>query len=258
MDSFFEKRFNPANVDRFTYDDTDAIAHYTQKRTNNYRVLLILTVINAGLAIMLFLVALIARLPGIVFLGAIVMLAIAGISYRMAQSYYWNNFSLKTVHRYRNTSFTPDVVGHLIPRFAIIQGVSIVSLLISFTIALIVPEPPAPPPPPTITPTPSITFTPSQTYTPSATFTPSLTPTATNTPSPTYTQSPTLTPTQFVYINSPRAVAIYVCPEVTCEVLAILEPDDDVAVVNQGTWIEVKLSDGRRGFLASFLARAGS
>ena len=79
------------------------------------------------------------------------------------------------------------------------------------------------------------------------TFTPTATPTASHTP------LPTATPTPFVQVKTPRSVAIYVCPDVTCEILAVLEPQDTLALIARGAWVEVKLSDGRRGFIPSFL-----
>jgi hypothetical protein len=253
MDAFFEKhfKFNPANVDRFTYSEIDALEYYTAKRRNNQRVVLGLTVISIGLALLIFSVAVVARWLSFVFLLSVVVLIIGGVSYRIIRNYYWYNFCLKTIHRLQNIVFIPNSGSILIDRSAIAQGISMGNLVVSLSIALLVPAPPSPPPPPTITPTPSITFTPSQTYTPSATFTPTHTPTSTNTP------TPTLTPTFVYYVSSPRTVAVYICPEVTCEVLATLDPETEMIVINDdGAWVEIRLADGRIGFIASFLASA--
>jgi hypothetical protein len=259
MDAFFEKyyKFNPANVDRFTYSEVNALDYYTSKRHNNQRVIFGLTVANIGLALLIFSMAVVARLFPLVSLLSLVDLIIGAITYRVIRNYYWHNFCLKAIHRSQNTPFIPNPVSSLIDRSVIAQGISVSSLLISFGIALLVPEPPLPPPPPTMTPTPSITFTPTPTYTPSATFTPSLTPTSTPTHTPTNTPTPTLTPTFVYYVSSPRMVAVYVCPDITCEILATLDPESEMIVVNYDeAWVEIRLADGRIGFIASFLTSA--
>lgn len=250
MDAFFEKhfKFNPANVDRFTYSDVDAIQYYTAKRRNHQYTLFGLTALSVALALVIFSMAVVARLLPIVFLLSIIVVLIGMLTYQIIRKYYWYNFCLKTVQTAQRVAFTPNPLSLLINRSVIAQGIGMGSLVLSFSIALLVPEPPPPPPPPTITPTPSITYTPSQTYTPSATFTPSVTPTST------YTPTPTLTPTFVYYVDSPRAVAVYVCPQVTCEVLATLDPQAEMIVVNYDeAWVEIRLADGRIGFIASFL-----
>ena len=256
MDSFFDKhfKFNPANVDRFTYSDVDAVAHYTAKRETYQRIVFGLTVLSVALAVLIFSMAVVARLLPLVFLLSVFVVLIGMITYRVIRNYYWHNFCLKTVQTAKNIAFTPNPLAILINRAVIAQGVSMGSLVLSFSIALLVPAPPPPPPPPTITPTPSITYTPSQTYTPSATFTASATLTPSMTPTSTYTPTPTLTPTFVYYVDSPRAVAVYVCPEVSCEVLATLDPQAEMVVINYDeAWVEIRLSDGRIGFIASFL-----
>ena len=238
MASFFERhfQFNPAKVDRFTYSEIDAIEYYTARRLRNQRLLLGLTVISVGLAIISFGFVIVTRQLFPVFLMSIFILVIGGMSYRILRNYYWHNFSLKTIHQLQSSQFIPNPLSTLIDRAFIAQALSMISLIASFTIALIVPPPPGPPQPPTITPTPSITFTPSATFTPS------------NTPPP----SPT--PTFVYYVDSPRTVAVYVCPQVTCEILATLEPSAEMIVVDDSEpWIEIRLADGRIGFIASFL-----
>jgi hypothetical protein len=253
MDSFFEKhfKFNPANVDRFTYSDVDAVGYYTAKRLRYQQIVFGLTILSIVLAVVIFSMAIVARLLPIVFLLSVVVLLVSMVTYQVIRNYYWHNFCLKTVQTAKNIAFTPNPLALLINRSVLAQGFSMGSLILSFSIALLVPEPPPPPPPPTITPTPSVTYTPSQTYTPSATFTPSMTPTSTHTP------TPTLTPTFVYYVDSPRAVAVYVCPEVSCEVLATLDPQAEMIVLNYDeAWVEIRLADGRIGFIASFLTSA--
>lgn len=241
MESFFERNFNPAEVNRFVYDEIDAVEFYTQKLKTTYRILLGLTIFTVLLCVVMLLVALIARLPGIIVIGGFIALVITAVFYHQLRAYYWNNFSLRTVYRYQNTAYTSHPSSKYLQQLTIVQGISLASLLASLSISVLVPPPPPPPLPPTMTPTPTLT------YTPSLTFTPSITPTASNTP------LPSATPTQFVLVDSPRQVAVYVCPEVRCEILAILEPEDSIAVVNRDAWVEVKLEDGRRGFIPSFL-----
>ena len=256
MDAFFDKhfKFNPVNVDRFTYSDVDAVQYYSAKRLGYQRIVIGLTILSVTIAIVIFSMAIVARLLGIVFLLSLLVLLIAMASYRIVRQYYWYNFCLKTVQTAKNIAFTPNPSAILLNRSVIVQGISMGSLVLSFSIALLVPAPPAPPPPPTITPTPSITYTPSQTYTPSATFTASATFTPSMTPTSTYTPTPTLTPTFVYYVNSPRTVAVYVCPQVSCEVLATLAPQSEMIVLNYDeAWVEIRLADGRIGFIASFL-----
>lgn len=253
MDAFFEERFNfnPANVDRFTYSDVDAIHYYTAKRLNNRRVVLVLTFASIALAILIFSMSLFAALLGLIFLLSLVVVAIGVISFVVVRSYYWNNFSLKTVQHFRNQAFTPDEQAVLVPRSLIAQGISMGSLILSLSIVLLSPAPFAPPLP---TSTPTQTFTPTQTYTPPATLTPSISPTASDTPTATYTPTASLTPTYVYYVNSPRSVAVYVCPDVTCEILARLDPNAEMVVVNDDSaWVEIRLADGRIGFIATFL-----
>lgn len=255
MDAFFEKtfNFNPANVDRFTYSDVNAVDHYTAKRITNRRVVMALTVASIALAILIFSMSLFADSLGMIFLLCLVVVGIGVLSFFIVRNYYWNNFSLKTVQQLRNQAFTPDILADFVPRSLMAQGVSMGSLVLSLSIALLSPAPFAPPPP---TATPTMTFTPTQTYTPTATFTPSISPTPSDTPTATYTPTPTLTPTYVYYVNSPRSVAVYVCPDVTCEILARLEPNAEMVVINDDSaWVEIRLGDGRIGFIATFLTR---
>lgn len=250
MESFFEGyfKFNPANVDRFTYSDVDAVAYYTLKRQRSQQILFGLTVISVALGILTFGLALFANFFLLIFALCLIVLTIGGVSFWFLRRYYWNNFSLKIVHRYQKSEYTPNLRAILIERSLIAQAASMGSLLISLSIAFLSPAPLGPPPPPTLTLTPSLT------YTPSITFTPSISPTASDTPTPTNTHTPTPTPTFVYYVSSPRTVAIYVCPDVSCEILAQLPPDSEMVVVNDdGAWVEIRLADSRIGYIASFL-----
>ena len=248
MEAYFERRFNPAEVDRFVYSDIDAVKYYTQKRKKTQRIVLGLTTFTVLLCSTLLMLAFIGGSSFIILLGGLITIGISGIFYHQLRSYYWHNFCLKIVQHNQQATPNHEVKTSQMLRFIVIQSVSLASLLLSLSISVLVePITPVIPPTPSMTYTPTATHTPIWTYTPSMTFTPSATPTATHTP------LPTATPTPFVQVASPRSVAIYVCPDVNCEVLAIREPQATLALIARGAWVEVQLADGRRGFIPSFL-----
>ena len=99
MDAFFEKhfKFNPANVDRFTFSEVDALQYYSAKRLTNQRIVFGFTLLSMGLALLIFGMAIVARLLQFVFPLSLVVLMISGVLYRVIRGYYWHNFSLKTI-----------------------------------------------------------------------------------------------------------------------------------------------------------------
>jgi uncharacterized protein YgiM (DUF1202 family) len=110
---------------------------------------------------------------------------------------------------------------------------------------------------PIITQTPRVTETqvPSRTPLPTFTFTPTLTsvpPTATLSP------TPTLTPTVSGIVTSLQAVNVREGPGTEYNIVDAINPGTGVVVVGQnpdGTWLNVRLEDGREGWMSQRLLR---
>ena len=110
---------------------------------------------------------------------------------------------------------------------------------------------------PVVSQTQRVTETPVPTRTPLPTFT--YTPTLTSVP-PTETLSPTptLTPTVSGIVTSLQAVNVREGPGTEFNILAALNPGTGVIVVGQnedGTWLNVRLEDGREGWMSFRLVR---
>ena len=249
MESFFEQRFlfSPANVDRFLNQKINAVEHYSKRRLQRRLAFIRVSAVVLGLTALTIMVALITRRFLFTFPLTVLTLILIGIAFRLVKDYYWFNFSLRVVSQFFRVEYTPDNEADSVERMVYGQIGSFFSVILALSFALIIPAPPPPPPPPTATPTPSMTYTPSQTYTPSATYTPSITPT------------PTITPTFVFFVDSPRPVTVRICPEVSCEVLSILDPGTQLVVMEDGeAWVQVRIPDGRVGFIASFLTTWGN
>jgi hypothetical protein len=108
---------------------------------------------------------------------------------------------------------------------------------------------------PLITLSPIPTATPVLTNTPIPTFT--LTPTETYTPSPSAVP-PTLTPTPPVtgYVGGGQRINFRVSPSETAEIIGSLTPGDPLRLLQEsidGSWLNVRTSDGLEGWVASRL-----
>src|SRR5262245_39931427 len=110
---------------------------------------------------------------------------------------------------------------------------------------------------PVVSQTERVTETPVPTRTPLPTFT--YTPTLTSVP-PTETLSPTptLTPTVSGIVAWLQPVNVREGPDVNFNILTSINPGTGVIVIGQnpeGTWLNVRLEDGREGWMSSRLVR---
>ncbi|MEL6406584.1 MAG: SH3 domain-containing protein [Chloroflexota bacterium] len=117
------------------------------------------------------------------------------------------------------------------------------------------------PPTDTVQPVPSQTPRLTATIAPTNTPLPTFTPTATLTqipPSPTQTFTPTLTPTVFGIVSAVNRINVRTGPDVTSDLLTSLAAGDGVQIIGQnsdGSWYNVRLDDGREGWMASRFIR---
>jgi hypothetical protein len=117
----------------------------------------------------------------------------------------------------------------------------------------------------TPTPTPSLTPTTGLTYIPTATVTPTPTITPTNTPvTPTQTPLPTATPTSSYTPSPPKPIQANICkgckvnfrvtPGTAGRIIKMLDETVIISIIGRtddGTWLQVTLTDGRVGWLSA-------
>lgn len=117
------------------------------------------------------------------------------------------------------------------------------------------------PPTDTLQPAPSLTPRLTATIAPTSTDLPTFTPTATLTeipPTATDTLTPTLTPTVFGIVSAVNRINVRTGPDVTSDLLTSLPAGEGVQIIGQnsdGSWYNVRLDDGREGWMASRFIR---
>lgn len=98
-------------------------------------------------------------------------------------------------------------------------------------------------PEPSRTPLPTFTFTPTQTAIP---------------PTATLSETPTLTPTVFGIVNATQAINVRQGPGTEYDILTALPAGEGVQIIGQngdGSWFNIRLGDGREGWIASSFIR---
>ncbi len=105
--------------------------------------------------------------------------------------------------------------------------------------------------------TPRVTATPEPTRTPLPTFT--FTPTETAIPpTATLSETPTMTPTVFGIVNATQAINVRQGPGTEFDILTALPAGEGVQIIGQngdGSWFNIRLEDGREGWIASRFIR---